>query len=320
MARQQKEQPRIPQDWALFAWQGVKVMVPPDWSPSALTGNYEEGYVRLDGPDQPRLEVKWAQSGKFVNIEDVVQRYCKSLTKGREGKGVQTSESTKLSVKMPKDRSSVRFFSWRLDEEAYGAAWYCKTCGRVMLVQVLGQPGTGVDTLAEQVLSSFEDHPEGDYLAWALYGFSCLAPKEFRLTGQRLLTGLLELDFENGRDKLKIVRWGLANIALKDTDLEHWLRKESKKGWRNFHVILEPTDIHGHEGLAIAGPSAAPLVHLGAIALRMIGRKFPDVLRGAAWLCPQGNKIYHVEALIDPADEGKVAVLVQSMVCHKEGA
>ena len=320
MARQQKEQPRIPQSWIPFAWHGIKVMVPPDWSPAALTGGQDEGYFRLDGPDQPRLEVKWAQSGKFVNVEDVVQRYYKSLTKGREGKGVQTSETTKLSVKMPKDRSSVRYFSWRLEDEAVGAAWYCKTCGRVMLVQVLGQHGTGTETLAEQVLTGLEDHAEGEYLTWALYEFSCLVPKEFKLTGQRLLTGLLELDFERGRDKLKVVRWGLANLALKDTDLEHWLRKESRKAWNNFRVTLDPAEIHGHEGLAIAGPSAAPLVHLGAIALRMVGRKYPDVLRGAAWLCPQGNKIYHVEALIDPADEEQVAVLVQSMVCHKEGA
>jgi hypothetical protein len=319
MAKQQS-QPKIPSTWTRFAWQGMKVMAPPDWTPSALTGSYEEGYFRLDGPDQPRLEVKWAQSGKFVNVEDVVQRYYKSLTRGRAGKGVQTSEDTRLSVKMPKERSSVRYFSWRLDQEAVGAAWYCKTCGRVMLVQVLGEPGGDVETLAEQVLAGFEDHPEADWITWSLYEFICAAPKDFRLTGQRLLTGLLELDFERGRDRMKVIRWGLANIALKGTNLEAWLRNASRKPWRPYHVRLEATEIHGHEGLAIAGPAAAPLVHLSAIGMRMLGKKYPDVLRGAAWLCPQGNKIYHVEAVIDPADEEMVARLIESMRCHQEGA
>lgn len=312
---------QIPHDWVPFGWQGIKVFVPTDWTPASLTGSYEEGYFRLDGPDQPRLEVKWADSRGFVDVERVVSRYLQSLTKGREGRKVQLAESAKSSVKMPRERSSVRFFRWRSDQEAFGAAWYCKTCGRTMLFQVMGPVASDVQGLAEKILAGLDDHPDGETCLWSLYEFSCEVPASFHLVGQRLLTGLLELDFERGRDRLRIARWGLANVALRGTDLQEWLRDKNRRQWRNFNVELKPAQINGHEGLAIAGPTNIPWLHLAAIGVRMLGRRYPDVLRGAAWTCEPGNKIYHVEAVVDPADEDVVAAIIQSISCHrKEGA
>lgn len=311
---------QVPRDWVSFGWQGIEVVVPPDWTPAALTGSYEEGYFRLDGPDQPRLEVKWAQDRGFVDVERVVRRYLQSLTKSREGRKIQVVESTRSSVKMPRERSSERFFHWRGDQEAFGAAWYCKTCERTVLFQVMGTVGSDVQGLAEKVLAGLDDHPQGDRCLWSLYEFSCEVPTSFRLVGQQLLTGLVELDFERGRDRLRIARWGLANVALRDTTLEEWLRDKNRKQWRNFSVELKPAQINGHQGLAIAGPTNIPWLHLAAIGLRMLGRRYPDVLRGAAWVCEPGNKIYHVEAVVDPADEDAIAAIVQSISCHRKEA
>ncbi|MGD9520036.1 MAG: hypothetical protein AB7W28_11050 [Armatimonadota bacterium] len=310
----------VPKDWQAFGWQGFQVRVPRDWTPASLTGAREEGYVRLDGPDQPRLEIKWATSRGFVDVEKVVSRYLRSLSKGHAGKEVRIDEHPKLRLRMPKERSSVHYFAWHGDQKALGAAWYCRDCGRTMLIQVLGPVGEDLVPLTEQLLSTFEDHPTGNWALWSLYEFSCQVPSHYQLARQELLTGLLRLDFERGREKLAVVRWGMAGMALQGTDLKSWLRQKNQKSWRQFRVDLAPSQVHGHEqALALSGISAAPLAHMGSVALRLVGRKWPNCLRGAAWLCEPTNRIYHVEAVVDPSDEEMVAEVIERIVCH-EGA
>ncbi len=317
MARIRREI-EVPRDWETFAWSGFRVRVPRDWTPAALTGNEDDGYFRLDGPDQPRLEVKWASSRGFVDVEKVVARYLNSMRKGRAGQEVQVDERPALRMKLGKERSSLRFFGWRSDQEALGAAWFCRDCGRTTLVQVLGPPGSDVVTLAEQILTTLEDHTTGPWVNWALYGFRCQVPAGFKLVGQELLTGLLRLNFEHGREKLAIVRWGLADVALQGTDLESFLYDKNKKNWRHFRLKTDVADVHGHEGaLALSGISAMPFAHMAGVALRLIGRRWANNLRGAAWLCEPTNKIYHVEAVVDPSDEGMVAEVIDRIHCHE---
>ncbi|MCD6351242.1 MAG: hypothetical protein J7M26_03885, partial [Armatimonadetes bacterium] len=250
--------------------------------------------------------------------QKVIARYLHSLQKGRKNQNVKVNEKPKLRVRMPKERSSVRFFGWRGDQEALGAAWYCKECGRTTLVQVLGPPGSDLTELAQQVLAGLQDHTVGDWRVWALYGFRCEIPTRFHLVGQELLPGLLKLSFEHGREKLTVTRWGLADVALQNTDLEHFLAEKNKKAWRPFRLRTQPTSIHGHEqGLALSGVSALPFAHMTGVAIRLVGRRWPNCLRGAAWLCEQENKIFHVEAVIDPQDEGMIAEVIARLHCHK---
>ena len=313
-----RRQIEVPQHWTTFAWQGFSVRVPPEWTPASLTGGEDEGYFRIDGPDQPRVEAKWATSRGFVDVDGVVRKYFRTLTRGRAGKDVKIREKVKLSVPMPKERSSVKTFGWRGEQEALGVAWYCRECGRVTLVQVLGRPGEDLQALAEKILSTFRDHTDGQWRRWALYELDCQVPKDFKLVSQEYLTGLLRLSFERGRDKLTIVRWGLANVALKSTSLKNWLMSKNRKAWRPFNVRLEEEHIHGHQGLAISGESAVPFMHLFGVGVRLLGRRWPTALRGAAWVCEQGNKIYHVEAVIDPSEEGMIAEVIYRLRCHRE--
>ena len=302
--------------WQVFGWQGITVRVPESWNPSALSGSYDEGYFRLDGPDQPRLEVKWATSKSFVDIDRVVERYIKSVTKGREGKKVKVDPKPKLGLKMPKERSSYKYFHWRGESDAWGVAWYCRGCGRTMVIQVLGPPSEDVRPLAEAVIGTLHDHPQDDWVVWALYELWCQVPRDFRLTGERLMTGLLELKFERGRTKLRVTRWGLADVALRGTTLEKWLRDKNRKEWRFFTVKTGPTEVHGHQAVAISGAPAAAPVRMFGTTVRLLGRKYPDNLRGAAWLCEPSNKIFHVEAVVDPSEEQMVAEVINSVRCH----
>jgi hypothetical protein len=308
-----------PPSWQLFAWQGIRVRVPPDWNPASLSGSGEEGYLRLDGPDQPRLEIKWAQARGFVEVSQIVERYLRSMGRGRSGQAVKVDARARLELPMPKERSSVQFFHWQGEQQAWGAAWFCRSCNRTIMAQVLGAPGEELQGLAEQVLSSLADHPAGSWVSWALYGLHCQVPADFRLSGQRLMTGLLELQFERGRSKLRIARWGLADVALARSALAPWLREKNRKAWRNFVVDLTPTEIHGHTGLAIAGASAVPFVRLAALTARLLGRPYPDALRGAAWVCPTENKIFHLEAVLDPSEEAMLAEVLERLLCHRSG-
>jgi flavin-dependent dehydrogenase len=265
--------------------------------------------------------VKWASSKGFVDVDNVVSRYLRSIKKGRLGAEAKVNERPQLQVKVPKERSSVRYFGWRGDQEAVGAAWYCRECKRTTLVQVLGPLNSEVSALAEQVLTTFQDHPPGDWTLWALYGFRCEVPNDFMLCGQELLTGLLRLNFERGRTKLSVTRWGLADVALQKSSLEEFLRAKNRKNWRHYKLEIGQAEVHGHkDALVISGISAAPFAHMAGVALRLVGWRWANSIRGAAWLCPQTNKVFHVEAVVDPTDEQMVAEVIERVHCHDGGA
>ena len=49
----------------LIGWQGFTVFVPDDWDLTGFSGDYDNGYFRVDNGEEMGLEVKWGtESGK----------------------------------------------------------------------------------------------------------------------------------------------------------------------------------------------------------------------------------------------------------------
>ncbi len=312
MAKKRK-QIQIPQNWQDVAWGGIRVKVPPSWTPGALSAG-DEGYLRLDDDTGPRLEMKWARAKGFVDVDRIVNRFLRRIGRQR-GQNAHVDERADLPVRFGKERTSVRFFHWRADTEGWGAAWLCRECSKAVIVQVTGRPGAVRDEAAA-VISSIRDHPDGPWVPWAIYDFRCEMPQDFELIRQELKAGLFELEFERRQERVYIARWGMADVALRKASLEEFLRARAKRRWRDYDVKLEPTEVHGHNALAISGTAIIPWQRLYGTARRLLGKTYPDSLRGAAWLCPVSNKIFHVEAVIDPSQEGLAAEVIERLVCH----
>jgi len=287
--------------------------VPADWTLGAIGGDRKAGYVRLDDSHMPRLEVKWSQ--QQVDLDRALSKYLARVTKRGRRRGVRVEENVRVISRRSKPKKKLRGFSWRGPEQAVGVIWRCAECGRTVIAQVISPPGEQIEPLAREVLTSLEDHAREGKITWALYGLAFEAPEEFRLERQKLMAGYLELALATGRRRLRVCRWGLADVALAERDLQHWYEVEQVRR-RDVVWECEPAVVKEHEGLVVEGHRRR-LAHRARRAMeRLLRLRIASDFDGRVWHCPQSNRIYAVES-VHHEDPQTMLQVVESVACHE---
>lgn len=206
--------------WITIGWQKITLQVPADWNLAGIGGDARSGYLRIDGPDRPRVEIKWwdRTPEKTVNVAQTVETYLQDLQKKARKQRIDlvVDREVKLLSKRHKGKSSLQSFAWRGDAQAYGVIWYCPQCSRVTMAQVNGPLEENLRPLAVQILNSLEDHSREGWDVWSAFGLLCHIPEEFELQGQQLVTGLTQLHFARRQSVIRVARYGLADVVLKE--------------------------------------------------------------------------------------------------------
>jgi hypothetical protein len=307
----------------MAGWQGMTAEIPEDWQIGAISGDVKQGYVRYDDGNMPRLELKWATESGFVDIEKVIAKYLTDLQKGRK-KGaadIEVEKDTKLLSRRKRKKGSLRCFRWTIagEAEGYGAAWVCTDCGRTVIAQVTMPAGGKADEdeeLASGILLSINDHPLDGWTYWAAYGFGAWVPEQFKLSGQKLMAGLMEFDFEADTEKLKVARWGMAGMALRKKTLKEFIGSECSKTLRKNSVEAEEGEIKGHPGLILSGEGPGGVHKVRSFWAHCCGKHYADRFVGRAWHCEPGNKIIYIESLVDRAHTALVDEICDRIECH----
>ena len=304
--------------WTTIAWQGITVSVPEDWNIGAIGGEGSDGYLRIDSPDEPRMEIKWSKPAGNVDVKKIVDKYLSDISRSRKRNAseIEVKRDIKLGGKSRKRRSSIESFSWQAEVQGFGAAWYCKDCGRTIIVQVMGRKDEDAKALAERVLADLEDHSDGDNARWAIYGVDFAIPKDFQLEGQKLMSGLVELWYKRDTETIRVSRWGMANIALKNTELDDWIAKQNGKRLKVHRPASAEAEHAGHAALAITGGVLTPIQNIQRFVMHCRGKLFADRLRGVVWHCPEDNKIYYIETFVDRANENLHLQIAETITCH----
>jgi len=304
-------------EFSLTGWQGITVSAPSDWNLAAVGGDMKSGYLRLDDGDMRRLEVKWSQG--VVNTEKVLSRYLLQLSRrAKPRSSVSVERDVKILSRRSKSDKKLTCFRWQAPQvRGCGAIWYCQTCGRTVVSQVTGTSQENVEDLCRQVLGSLEDHPRKGLNTWALYGLVCRVPEAYVLQGQALKAGYLELEFGKGRNILRVLRWGMANVALSGKGLDEWLRGQWSKR-RDTRWTTSPSLVRGHEGLRLHGTRRRFMHRPRSLLAQILRQKGAGEFAAKAWHCPASNRIYCVEAF---AAQGEPIVeeVVSGLECHTEG-
>jgi hypothetical protein len=303
-------------NWVRAGWQGLSFTIPEDWNIGAIGGEKNEGYLRFDDPDMPRLEIKWAEAGSSaISIETLVDKYLKDLTKGKKKNTTTVERDCKLvSKRKLKGKKGLECFSWTAESQGFGAAWYCPDCHRTMIVQVMGTLEEPVQKFAEEIIPSIEDHP-GEWMYWGTYGFQAETPADWKLAGQKLMAGLISLDLIREGEKLHVARWGMANVALRGTTLEQWGQKELSKRLKKYTTQYATGEFRGHEDILIEGRSNLPQEKVQSFFEHVRGKDFADRVRAHLWHCPESNKIYYVEGIMDREHLDEVEAVRDRMPC-----
>lgn len=240
-----------------FAWQGIFLKVPQEWDLGAIEGDYREGYFRLDDPEDIRLEVKWRREKHKVDLGKVLENYLANLKDRAKRKKLAfldnkpREELTKIYLR----DKEVKFFSWKTNSpenvnangEIFGFVSQCNRCHTVMMTQTFLKEKDSI--LIPEILKTLEDHSVSDSIQWAAYDFIFFLPEFFSLEKCSLKSGYLEFNFSTkaGTAEIKIRRWGLANLLLKDVTLEQWASGVAPKVLRNKIKPSSRRDEGSHE-------------------------------------------------------------------------
>lgn len=283
-----------------LGWQGITLEVPEGWEVTGFSGDYKEGYLRIDDGDSQSCELKWGSWGKREkkepDVEFRAESYIGSLE--RAAKKKKRNLTGKLA---PAPKGATRperllaGFTFIGEKKAVGISLYCKETRRVLIAQVQGATAK----IAEAVLASVEvrDLVAG-WRRWALYDLCCDVPSDFLLSTQQVMNVYMMLSFARGTERLTIEQWGVADVARKDSYLDIWMSMNAKGELSLMKVDADEVEggVHGHNAIRFEGRPHFGLPIWNALKESLRQFKMP-ALRFIAysWECPEGNKLYLVQ-------------------------
>lgn len=323
-----------------MGWQGIRLILPPEWNLTAFSMERGGGYLKIDSPGTMFAQVKWTDPGgrqKPRSLFDVVSRGIKRVRRvpappppppdlraaldtfikqtGKQAKKSKTAFDYKVKPETREaggERTALHF-SWSGGGHGQGKIWHCATCGRTVIAQIVGQGRDNVAGVAAAMFSSFGDHPEDGWTTWGLYDLESQIPTGFGLKSQKLMSGYLRLEFGRRGERILVERWGLANITRKRFTLKEWLRHTC--GLASFRAKEEQVTVHGHGGLSAVG-AVQVLGRLTAIRDAGISLRPATRYQLVGWECEEGNKIYAVQAWLNRRSEPLAEEVAARCACH----
>ncbi|MBI2502082.1 MAG: hypothetical protein HYW07_02480 [Candidatus Latescibacteria bacterium] len=307
----------------LFGWQGITLRVPADWNLGRVDGDYQSGYARLDDAEIVRAEVEWREGKKRqLSIEQLVDRYLEGLEKKAEKSGLPFAVNRRarfLKDKRWLEGSEYELFTWEADYRTYNLARCCPDCGRIVLLRVLTRLQEKAEDLVGEVFQSLDDHPHEGQVCWSVYGLRFQLPAAFKLSGQELKSGHLQLSFARDRQVCRVHRLSLAHLLLKDTGLADWYQGFFHKQLRDFKVEVEEAPLRGHPGLRVRGQPRSRWLQL-VRPLPFLNPRPRQYQDSRVWRCEAADKICIIDHLYRKREEGEDLPLRLSdgYFCHQE--
>ncbi len=274
----------------LVAWQGIAAEVPQDWSLASVSGDEKIGYYRASSPGTMAVEVRWSEASEKVDLSARLESYLRDLERKSRKRKLDFQSKTRT-------KDGDLLFTWRADRKAEGRLYRCPECNRAVIVQVSGVPGDPVSAVASFVLPSVRDHAEGGWRTWAMYDLQADVPPGYRLEKHKLMAGYLQIQLRKGANQLIIERWGLANIALKKTNLADWFRQRMRIDLTGFSYKVEELFDEPEPAIQAIGRRSGLLGFYRTVQDLSKLRVPAMRLDTYAWVCEESNKIYSVQSM-----------------------
>ena len=225
-----KDRARAPkQRWSVVNWQGFGLSVPDDWNPLEISGQRDNGMLRLGDLYETRLEIRWQSPNWRDTSRRVWKRYLKQM---------------RIPVrKLDEHMDDVPGLVGRMKREGWRDPIVMRThaerpCSfhlvaqgvfsrRFILARVYGDGPADEKTLVRPIVSRLREiDPDGDQ-PWSIYGFSCGVPSWAALHRAQLRPGHLRLEFQGSGGRLRWERLAMAGRLLGDADLDGWLAERA---------------------------------------------------------------------------------------------
>jgi hypothetical protein len=293
----------------LVGWQGVVAEVPADWSLVAVSGDENNGYFRVDSGGTLTLETKWSRAKKNVDLADKLKAYLEDLRRRARKRKV------KFEHKIKSKDGGILSFTWRADRKAQGRLWKCEECSRVIIAQVSGGLSDEVSQIASSILPTVVDHSETGWRTWAMYDLVADVPVGYTLEKHKLMSGYIQLVFRKKTNKLIIERWGIANVALKNTSLRQWFEERVARDLAPYLYTIEDIEFEEERGIYLTGRRKGFWEALKSTFEFITLRKPAAFIDGYAWVCEESNRIYSIQS-VHTKRENVLDGVLERVVCH----
>jgi hypothetical protein len=312
-------------DFVKFGWQGITMEIPSDWELSALSGDNNNGYIRMDDESVPRMELKWSKTKeKKPNLQKILDEYFKGMRKrlGTSADGLKIKRNVELikNEDFFKNRDVV-FFSWKTDVRANGAIWYCKECKRVVVIQLMGYLKENMLSDTIKIFESVHDHPDGQVNLWSAYKLAVEVPRRYQQDKRKLMSGYISFSFIDGSRVLNVERFAVADVILKGANLESWFRSYYAKDLRKFGFSIEEinSDAKQDYRLKMVGQEKRFFDKIPFSPLFIVDK----ILRrrqvaACFWHCEESNRIFVVTAISKKGADELVSQVASSIRCHSD--
>lgn len=279
-------------------WMGLTLHAPEGWSPVSVSGEGTQGYLKVVSPDTRHLEIKWEEPKGIVNVPTSLEGYFRKLRQA-----ARKSRQEIVLKERPRGMSGIRPqnqapipYSWTADRKGLGCIWHCGACNRMVIAELVGDLDDDL-SLAADLLRGVHDHAEKDaegvaWNTWALYGLRVEAPAGYSMQRHVLQTGFQRFLLKDGTSTVQADRWGLAEIALRGTNLRTWYESREAAFLGRYAYRVEETEINGHPAYRFRGRLRAhmALLRLATASTTLAWPRF--FLHGYLWQCPETNRIY----------------------------
>ena len=301
-----------------IGWHGIYLEPPSGWDLAQVSGDMVQGQIRVDGPTNQHIRVRWKREKRKPNIDRILDRYLKDLEKASRKKktAFERSVDLNLPVHTEKGKRKPVFFSWRSKEQAIGLIWWCEICKRITIAQVDGPLERNLTPVAIQILGTLDDHAVDGVHTWAAYGLSVEIPDDFTLMSSKLLSGYIDIRFTRRRSSIVVDRWGLADVALRSQNLKDWILAHYQRTLEKYRYEVRESIVRGHPGIEITGAVKGIRERMRAAALGQIRLEAASQLTQYAWQCPDTNRICTVVVLHTASEPGLAEEVAASFACH----
>lgn len=202
-------------DRTVFGWYGFSFEHPADWGPTLISGNREEGYVRLASAGHLGCQIRWKRAGSKPDLPSRLRPYFARLERDTRKRRQSFDSESKLE-------HCRLLYRWSGLAQGRGALFFSEACSRVFFLEAFGRRSDSLMPAFRPIAASFKSANREEPEIWSLLGLSLRFPHGLKIERKTLLAGRTHLVLTAKGARIEADRWGFAEQLIAKHGLEGW--------------------------------------------------------------------------------------------------
>ena len=199
-----------------FGWYGISLDLPDDWAPAAITGQRNEGYVRLASTGKVGIQIRWRSAKHAGHLPDRLPTYFDRLAKDAKKAKVP------FESEIFEDGDRV-LYRYKGALNGRGVLLYHAASKRIVFLESVSSSTASLEGPMRDALRSLRLDEDG-LETWAALGLKVRLPEGLMVERRTFMSGRIALDLATRGAKIRAERWGFGEQLIQKHGLADWSR------------------------------------------------------------------------------------------------